>query len=375
MCGVAACSWRPFIGRAPSLYRNVEGWSEGGHAGFGFARLSFPDASGDAIVRPMRDLFEAGSALRRLSDDDRAAIARSGHRRTFRPGQTVLKEGAAGDGMFVVQTGEVALRLPYGEPIVLGPGTYFGELSFINPDHPRSADVIARTSTELLELDQGSIAALQRTHPQVLLKLVRRTCAFLVDKETSLVSALRVKNAELEQTLDFLRRTREELDYQELLAQTDGLTGLYNRRCLDEQLPKFIRRTEGVGLVMVDLDHFKPVNDTLGHPAGDLVLCGVARVLRRHVRRTDLPVRLGGDEFCVVFNDVDEAQGRRRAEDLRAGIEVMPQPGQDHGILVTASMGGAIYERGEAVEAFVERADAVLYEAKRAGRNCLRWAR
>jgi diguanylate cyclase (GGDEF)-like protein len=329
------------------------------------------------MMPAMRDLFEADTSLHRFTPDDIAAIIAAGHRRDFAPGELVLAEGDAGDSMFVVDRGEVEIRLPVGDAFVLGAGSYFGELSFINPDHRRSASIYARGETTLTVLDQRSIATLSKAHPHALLTLLRRTCAFLVDKEESLIAELRDKNVELEQTLDFLRRTREELDYQELMAQTDVLTALYNRRCLDQQLPKFVQRAgpgPNLALIMIDLDHFKPINDTLGHPAGDLVLRSVGRVLRSHVRRTDLPVRLGGDEFCVVLADVDEAQARARAESLRQGIATMPHPGQDLGLRVTGSLGGTLYQLGEPIAAFVGRADRVLYEAKEAGRNCLCWA-
>jgi len=322
----------------------------------------------------MRNLFEADSALRSFTEEEIEAIYAAGELLTYAAGQTILTEGEAGDGMFVIHRGEVEIRLPFGSDLVLGRGEYFGELAFINPDHKRSASVFSKGETQLLMLDQDSITRLYGVHPMILMKLLRRTCAFLVDKESSLVSAVRAKNAELERTLDFLRRTREELSYQELLAHTDGLTGLYNRRCFDEQLPRFVERGEGVGLVMVDLDHFKPVNDTLGHEAGDVVLRNVARVLRDHVRKTDLPVRLGGDEFCVVLADVDHAAAQRRAEELRTSIADMPHPGRAHGLSITGSLGGTLYAPGEGIESFIRRADEVLYEAKRAGRNCLRWA-
>lgn len=325
----------------------------------------------------MRDLFAADAAIRAFTLDEIDAIRAAGRRRSYAAGDLVVEVNARGNSMFVLREGEVVVELPLTDDVVLGTGSYFGELSFINPDHRRSATIRARTDCTVDVLDQGSVEQLSREHPKALLTLLRRTTAFLVDKEEQLIRQLRAEKAELEQTLDYLRRTREEADYQELLAQTDGLTGLYNRRCLDAQLPRFIERAErggrGLAVIMLDLDHFKPVNDTLGHAAGDVVLKGMAEVLRGAVRSTDLPCRLGGDEFTVVLADIDEEQARARAEELRRSVEAMPQPGRAAGVVVTTTVGGAMYRPGEPPQELMARADANLYEAKEGGRNRVSW--
>src|SRR5207247_2295823 len=121
------------------------------------------------------------------------------------------------------------------------------------------------------------------THPSAIFTLLRRTCAFLVDAERNLIANLRRRNVELEETVKKLEFTRSRLTQEEETARTDGLTGLYNRRGFDAELPNFIERARAIGsglaLIAMDLDHFKPVNDTLGHAAGDFVLRGVGKIL------------------------------------------------------------------------------------------------
>ncbi len=335
------------------------------------------DAAMSERRETMRDLFAADAAIRAFTLDEIDAIRAAGRQRSYAAGDLIVEANARGNSMFVLREGEVVVELPLSDDVILGPGSYFGELSFINPDHRRSATIRARTACTVDVLDQGSVDQLSREHPKALLTLLRRTTAFLVEKEEQLIRQLRAEKAELERTLDYLRRTREEADYQELLAQTDGLTGLYNRRCLDAQLPRFIERAarggRGLAVIMLDLDHFKPVNDTLGHAAGDAVLKAMADVLRGAVRSTDLPCRLGGDEFTVVLADIDEEQARARAEELRRAVEAMPQPGREAGVVVTTTVGGAMYVPGERPEDLMARADAHLYEAKEAGRNRVSW--
>jgi diguanylate cyclase (GGDEF)-like protein len=226
-------------------------------------------------------------------------------------------------------------------------------------------------------LDQRSIASLQASHPSAVFTLLRRTCAFLVDAERNLVADLRRRNDELKDTIARLDLTRRQLSREEEAARTDGLTGLSNRRAFDAELPVLMDRAKAIGkglaLLALDLDHFKPVNDGMGHAAGDFVLREVGKLLREKVRATDLPCRIGGDEFIVLLVDLDEAAARKRAETLRVAIGGFPHPGNEQGVRITTTMGATMYRPGEAAEDLLRRADAALYEAKRAGRNRVSW--
>jgi two-component system, cell cycle response regulator len=156
----------------------------------------------------------------------------------------------------------------------------------------------------------------------------------------------------------------------------DGLTGLCNRRHLDERLAAevaFARRHGApLAIAMADVDHFKRVNDTYGHPAGDAVLRSVAQTLGQVVRTEDVVGRYGGEEFLVVFRATELTRAMTAAGRLRAAIEASAIAVPDGpAIRVTASFGVASLACCEAPEAsdLVRRADARLYAAKHAGRN------
>lgn len=180
-----------------------------------------------------------------------------------------------------------------------------------------------------------------------------------------------------QQNLDHLHLTREELSYQELLAQTDELTGLYNRRCFDTQLDKFVELSmttgEQFGLLLLDLDNFKLTNDTYGHPHGDFVLKEVAQVLRKSCRQTDLICRLGGDEFAVIMPGISMSRGKEVAEQIRCHIEMLPKVEPDSKFNITASLGGTLHTPSESPGDLISRVDEHLYKAKRSGRNQVVW--
>lgn len=155
------------------------------------------------------------------------------------------------------------------------------------------------------------------------------------------------------------------------LAVTDGLTGAFNRRYLDDFLAKELQRCaryqRGVSLILLDIDHFKEYNDAYGHPAGDEALRQVVGLLRKNVRAVDIVARYGGEEFAVVLPETDAAGAQAAAEKSRAAIGAHEFP---HGPL-TASLGVTHCATADDLspEALIARADQALYNAKRSGRN------
>ena len=171
---------------------------------------------------------------------------------------------------------------------------------------------------------------------------------------------------------DRLRETyRQTLE----LATTDPLTGLYNRRYLTPYLDKLIERSTAArkpfSMLVLDIDHFKSVNDTHGHGAGDEILKGFAQRLKATTRGVDLVCRFGGEEFVVLCPDSDQSQAQILAERLRSAIAEQPfQAGPDLSLEITTSIGLATSECGtDTAQSLFERADKALYEAKAAGRN------
>lgn len=156
-------------------------------------------------------------------------------------------------------------------------------------------------------------------------------------------------------------------------ALTDGLTGMQNRRYFDdalrEYLQEFKRISKPVGLLILDLDHFKAVNDTHGHDVGDQVLRAVANCLRDFTRYHDVAARLGGEEFAVVAPNMDEQSLAKLAERIRTAISQLSVTSGNITLRVTTSIGLAVWDRKESAEDFFRRADRMLYEAKRMGRN------
>ncbi len=156
-------------------------------------------------------------------------------------------------------------------------------------------------------------------------------------------------------------------------ATTDDLTGLVNRRRLLEALDGEIVRSEALGtpvsIVLVDLDHFKLVNDRFGHAAGDELLRQFAARALAHLRDVDIAGRLGGEEFAVVVPETGEVGAASVAERLRRSLASIPLPAGDESALVTASFGVAQRLSGEGAGELLRRADAALYQAKREGRN------
>jgi diguanylate cyclase (GGDEF)-like protein len=171
---------------------------------------------------------------------------------------------------------------------------------------------------------------------------------------------------------------REALQKIEVIAACDELTGVCNRRSIREILLKERKRCDRNGqalcVAMIDADHFKRVNDTYGHPAGDEVLRTLGRVLRASVRDTDAVGRYGGEEFLVVLPVAEAAQAITPLERIRSAVAAARYKDLPAEFVATVSIGVAEYRHGEDADEAIKRADAAVYEAKAGGRNRIVWA-
>jgi diguanylate cyclase (GGDEF)-like protein/PAS domain S-box-containing protein len=158
------------------------------------------------------------------------------------------------------------------------------------------------------------------------------------------------------------------------MVERDPLSGLANRRGFSRALSTLLDEQRPGSLLVVDLDHFKEVNDTVGHVAGDILLTTIGDALRRSVRATDTVARLGGDEFAILLLDTGVARARRVAANLLDAVRAVGQPAWSTAP-VTASIGIADIDPSAAVEDLMLRADSALYEAKGMGRDCYAQAR
>ncbi|MCT8996914.1 GGDEF domain-containing protein [Chelativorans intermedius] len=156
-------------------------------------------------------------------------------------------------------------------------------------------------------------------------------------------------------------------------ALTDPLTGTQNRRFFDDALREYLlefgRIEKPVGLMVLDLDHFKQVNDTYGHDVGDEVLRRVADCLKDLTRYHDVVARLGGEEFAIVAPNMNQDALVKLAERIRRAVSALTVDAGPARLKVTTSLGLAVWDGKETVDEFYRRADRMLYEAKRLGRN------
>ncbi|GIU38689.1 diguanylate cyclase [Shewanella colwelliana] len=171
-----------------------------------------------------------------------------------------------------------------------------------------------------------------------------------------------------------LKAANERLEH---LSQTDGLTQLHNRRhwqiCMQREFDRHARYGEPTTLVMFDIDHFKRINDTYGHIAGDKVIQHVSHILKQSLRETDCAGRYGGEEFSVVLANTDAKSALNFADRLREKIAASEMLYESAKISVTVSIGICdIEEELENSGKWLANADHALYEAKQAGRNCCR---
>ena len=177
--------------------------------------------------------------------------------------------------------------------------------------------------------------------------------------------------------LDKVETLRIKIDELSNLVSTDALTGLFNFRHFKTMLQAEMDRSKRSGiptsLVLVDVDHFKKVNDTHGHEIGNLALQHLAKILKKEVRTTDIVCRYGGEEFTMIFPETHLNLAVKVADRIRQQIAKIPLKIDAVEITLTASMGASVYMKTSVldIDDFVDSVDKYLYEAKQSGRNCI----
>ncbi len=178
----------------------------------------------------------------------------------------------------------------------------------------------------------------------------------------------------------FLSGSDVEAQYHEIvfrMAITDGLTNVCNRKQLDtllsEEVPRALRYNRELSLLMLDIDHFKSINDTYGHLTGDSVLRALAAIMQKRLRPNDKLGRYGGEEFCAILPETPLASAVRIGDELRALVAEHRFMAESQEIRVTVSIGAAALASGMVPTDLCRRADEMLYRAKHAGRNRICW--
>ena len=174
-------------------------------------------------------------------------------------------------------------------------------------------------------------------------------------------------------TVSYLQlRHNKLLKHTQKLIIIDSLTGLYNRRYFDlyleKTIPLSLRIDSPLTLMMIDIDHFKKINDNYGHLCGDEALKHISEIIKRNVRNSDAYVRFGGEEFAIILPNTHLDEGQILAERIRKAVEQADFTYHNENIHISISMGVSLYD-GENVEDFIEKTDKALYSAKENGRN------
>ncbi len=240
----------------------------------------------------------------------------------------------------------------------------FGDLSTAGENVSIFGKSLVRFSSRIEEAKDKEM--LQETLRDLLLEVKN------VEKSSAALE-LRLKNAN-----DELKLLNTKLKEVEQHATVDSLTNLANRRSFEVRLTQHMARCSESGgqlsLVMIDIDHFKRINDTYGHLTGDDLLRIIAKTLRDFVKGKDIVCRYGGEEFVVLLPDTPLEGAITVSENIRKHFSQMSWKQKSTGISmgkVTLSAGVALFRPGETMEAFVQRADVALYQSKKSGRNCV----
>ncbi len=279
----------------------------------------------------------------------------------FPAGSELLAPGKPNSNLYLVLAGRLSVHLgdkSYTPHVVFEAGDCAGEMSILDAK-PVSAYVISQENCRLMVIRQETVWALINASHGVSRNLLYVLSGRMRYDNEALVNSIKLQR-----------------EY-EHVASTDGLTGLHNRRWLNDSFKRQLNRCERNGqpcsIIMLDIDHFKQMNDRFGHLAGDRVLCTVAQVLLNMLRPTDLVARYGGEEFALCLPETPLKGAWVIADRLRKAIANTPTPFEEGKLLPPAnvSLGIAAMQPSQSLDSLLSAADSALYRAKANGRNCI----
>lgn len=308
---------------------------------------------------------------RELSDRELSLFVSASERREVRCGDVIFRRGELGRSMFVVESGQIRLEFGDGVPDkLIGPREFFGELTLFIGNHTRVANAVATAATVMHVIEQQAFDHLLDAEPRLLAQFMRRSFSYLVASEQQLISSLKRRNEDLMVTLDSLRQTQTQLSTAQRLVQTDELTGLCNRRGLYMYLERLEEtRLPGtvLGLLLIDIDRFKQINDRCGHLVGDQVLRAIAEEVLNAASPCDLPCRLGGDEFALLSQVTGTEELGARASQIVSAVRALRFPACNDGLSISVSIGANLCTQGNDWAIWYSEADCLLYEVKGQG--------
>ena len=279
--------------------------------------------------------------------------------KSFEKGEKLLDPESTKRAVYIIIEGsiEVLMKSESGGCFTqtITRGHCVGEMSIFD-SYPPSATITAKETCRVLVIPADTTLAMLRASHELCLNFLQM-----------LSHRLRTDNRIVCDEQYHIRCIEEN-------AKIDPMTGLHNRRWLEEMYTREINRSNignfSLTAFMIDVDHFKNVNDTYGHLAGDRILIAVAQSLVRSLRPSDMPVRFGGEEFSVFLPGTTEENAKVIAERIRRNVENMSITLHDETIIqVTVSIGFAERIENDTVASLIDRADKALYHAKENGRN------